>query len=43
MWEAANILAALVEVGSLNDIVGDENQVEFIQLIVDPDPYTQTP
>ena len=41
MREAANIFAAPVEVGSLNDIVGDEDKAELIQFIADP--YTQTP
>ena len=41
MWEAANIFAAPAEVGSLNDIVGDEDKAELIQFIADP--YTQTP
>ena len=41
MREAANIFAAPVEVGSLNDIVGDEDKAELIQLIADL--YTQTP
>lgn len=41
MWEAADIFAAPVEVGSLNDIVGDEGKAELIQLIADP--YNQTP
>lgn len=41
MREAANFFAAPVEVGSLNDAVGDEDNTEFIQLIVDP--YTKTP
>lgn len=41
MWEAAHIFAAPVEVGSLNDIVGDEDNTELIQLI--EDSYSQTP
>lgn len=41
MWEAANIFAAPVEIGSLNDIVGDEERTELIQFIADP--YSETP
>ena len=41
MWEAANIFVVPVEVGSLNDVVGDEDKAELIQFIADP--YTQTP
>lgn len=41
MWEAANIFAAPIEVGSLNDIAGDEERAELLQLIADP--YVQTP
>ena len=41
MWEAVNIFAAPVEIGSLNDIVGDEERTELIQFIADP--YSETP
>lgn len=41
MWEAVNIFAAPVEIGSLSDIVGSEDNTELIQLIADP--YTETP
>ena len=41
MREAANIFAAPIEVGSLNDIAGDKERTELLQLIADP--YVQTP
>ena len=41
MWEAVNIFVAPVEIGSLNDIVGDEERTELIQFIADP--YSETP
>lgn len=41
MWEAVNIFSAPVEIGSLNDIVGDEERTELIQFIADP--YSETP
>lgn len=41
MCEAANIFAAPVEIESLNDVVGDEERAELLQLIADP--YVQTP
>ena len=41
MWEAANIFAAPVEIGSLSDVIGDEERTELIQLIADP--YSETP
>ena len=41
MWEAANIFAAPVEIGSLSDVVGDEERTELIQLIADT--YSETP
>ena len=41
MWEAVNIFAAPVEIGSLSDFVSSEDNTELIQLIADP--YTETP
>ncbi len=41
MWEAANIFAASMEAGSLNDVVGDEDDTELVQFI--EDSYAQTP
>ena len=41
MWEAANFFTAPVEIGSLSDVVGSEDNTELIQLIADP--YTETP
>ena len=41
MWEAANIFAAPMEIGSLSDVVGDDERTELIQLIADP--YSETP
>lgn len=41
MWEAANIFAAPVEIGSLSDVVGDEERTELLQFIADP--YSGTP
>lgn len=41
MREAVNIFAAPVEIGSLSDVVSDEERPELIQLIADP--YGETP
>ena len=41
MWEAANIFAAPAEIGSLSDVVGDDERTELIQFIADP--YSETP
>lgn len=41
MREAANIFAVPMEIGSLSDIVGDDERTELLQLIADP--YSETP
>ena len=41
MREAANIFAAPAEIGSLSDVVGDDERTELIQFIADP--YSETP